>query len=293
MNVGYIGLGIMGSAMASNLLRAGFRLTVWNRTPSKADALVASGATHAESPARLASTSDVVCINVTDTPDVEAVLFGPEGVIDGARPGTIVIDHSTICPVATRTFAERLAAKSVTLLDAPVSGGDVGARSATLSIMVGGARDAFDRCMPVFQAVGKTITHVGESGAGQTCKACNQIAVLTTLAGVCEAVAFARANGLDPSTMLQVVGAGAGGSWQLNNLGPRMVAGDYAPGFMIELARKDIAIVLDAAARAGLNVQAFETASRYLNRVAGAGGGKLGTQAMLRAVAPAHEQGEG
>jgi 3-hydroxyisobutyrate dehydrogenase len=147
--------------------------------------------------------------------------------------------------------------------------------------------------MPLFQAVGKTITHVGESGAGQTCKACNQIAVLTTLAGVCEAVAFARSNGLDQSTMLQVVGAGAGGSWQLNNLGPRMVAGDFAPGFMIDLARKDIGIVLDAAKRAGLNVQAFQEAASYLDRVAGAGGGKLGTQAMLRAVAPAREQGEG
>jgi 3-hydroxyisobutyrate dehydrogenase len=292
MNVGYIGLGIMGSAMAANLLRAGFVLTVWNRTASKTDSLVAAGARRAESPAKLASVCDVVCINVTDTPDVEAVLFGPDSLSEGAKRGLVVIDHSTISPVATRDFARRLAEQSVTLLDAPVSGGDVGARNATLSIMVGGDRTAFEACMPLFRAVGKTITHVGQSGAGQTCKACNQIAVLTTLAGVCEAVAFARVNGLDPSTMLQVVGAGAGGSWQLNNLGPRMVAEDFAPGFMVDLARKDVAIVLDAACRAGLSVQAFEKAARYLDRAADAGLGKLGTQAMLRAVASDRPEGE-
>lgn len=284
MKIGYIGLGVMGSAMAANLLKAGFSLAVWNRTASKCEPLVAAGATAAGSPAELARQCDVVCINVTDTPDVEAILFGPSGITHGARPGLIVIDHSTIRPDKTREFAVQLAQNSVTLLDAPVSGGDVGARNGTLSIMVGGDAAAFEKCMPIFQAVGKRIVHLGAAGAGQVCKACNQIAVLTTLAGVCEALAFGAKQGVDLAKMIDVVSSGAGGSWQLANLGPKILAGDLQPAFMIDLALKDLRIVADNAAASGLALQTIKQAQQYLEEVQASRGGTLGTQAMIKAL---------
>jgi 3-hydroxyisobutyrate dehydrogenase len=288
MNVGYLGLGIMGSAMAANLLKAKFALTVWNRTPAKAEPLRAAGARVAASPADAASSCDVICINVTDTGDVAAILFGDGGVASRARAGLIVIDHSTIRPDATRDFAKRLTAIGVTLLDAPVSGGDVGARNGTLSIMVGGDAAAFERCRPVLQAVGKTITHVGDSGAGQVCKACNQIAVLTTLAGVCEAMSYATKNGLDLAKMVEVVGGGAGASWQLANLGPKMIARDFSPGFRIDLALKDLRIVESSGAAVGTELRAIVEARRYLERVRDAGGEGLGTQAMITTLLQPH-----
>ncbi len=284
MKVGYIGLGVMGSAMAANLLKAGFELSVWNRTRGKTEPLLALGARVADSPASVAKTCDVVCINVTDTPDVEAVLFGADGIAGGARPGLIVIDHSTIRPDKARQFAERVAKQSVTLLDAPVSGGDVGARNGTLSIMVGGDERAFERCMPIFEAVGKRIVRLGGPGAGQVCKACNQIAVLTTLAGVCEALAFGAKQGVDLTKMIDVVGSGAGGSWQLANLGPKILAGDLQPAFMIDLALKDLRIVLDNAQSSGLSLDAVTLAKKYLDEVKAAGDGRLGTQGMIRAL---------
>jgi 3-hydroxyisobutyrate dehydrogenase len=284
MRIGFLGLGIMGASMAHNLLKAGFDLTVWNRTASKAAALHAAGASVGAHPADVAASVDVVCINVTDTPDVEAILLGDDGVIHGARPGLIVIDHSTVRPDSTRAFAERLVKVGVTLLDAPVSGGDVGAKNGTLSIMVGGDSKAFEKCMPVFRAVGKTITHVGESGAGQVCKACNQIAVLTTLAGVCEALNYAKKNGLDQQKMIDVVAGGAGGSWQLANLGPKILAGDLKPAFRIDLALKDLRIVEESAAASGAELHAIVEARKYLERVRDAGGAMLGTQAMITTI---------
>lgn len=284
MKVGYLGLGIMGAAMAANLRKAGFDLIVWNRTAAKAEPLRALGATVAELPTQVAATCDVVCINVTDTPDVESLLFDEHSIASGAKPGLIVIDHSTIRPDAMRDFAKRLAKLGVTLLDAPVSGGDVGAKNGTLSIMVGGDRVAFDRCLPIFEAVGKTITYVGESGAGQVCKACNQIAVLTNLAGVCEAMSYAEKNGLDVAKMIEVVSGGAGGSWQLANLGPKILAGDLKPAFMIELALKDLRIVESSAAAVGAELHAVVEARKYLERVRDQLGGSLGTQAMIRAL---------
>ncbi len=282
-HVGYIGLGIMGSAMAQNLLKGGYKVTVWNRTIIKADALRAVGAAVATSPADLASRRpDVICINVTDTPDVEAILFGDNGLATQASPGLIVVDHSTISPVATQEFAQRLAARHVTLLDAPVSGGDVGARNATLSIMVGGPADAFERILPMLQKVGKTITHLGPAGMGQVCKACNQIAVALTLMGTCEAIALAKKSGLDVEKMLQVVGAGAGASWQISNLGPRIAQGDHNPGFMIDLILKDLAIVGDTSRRLQLPLAGTALAENYFRAVAAGGGGRLGTQAMCR-----------
>ena len=284
-HIGYIGLGIMGTPMAINLLQAGFRVTVWNRTASKCRSLKDAGAGVADSPRELArSGPDAICINVTDTPDVESVLFGNQGVAEGAQPGLIVIDHSTISPQATQRFSEQLAEQDVTLLDAPVSGGDVGARRGTLSIMVGGPKEAFDQCLTVFEAVGERITHVGGPGMGQVCKACNQIAVSCTLMGVCEAMALASKSGLSLKKMVEVVAAGAGGSWQLANLGPKIAAGDDQPGFMIDLVLKDLAIVAKSAEAQHLTLSGTEVARRYFQRAADQGHGRSGTQAMARAI---------
>lgn len=288
-HIGYVGMGIMGSAMAANLLKGGFAVTVNNRTISKCDSLLSQGANAASSPAKLAEQGpDVICINVSDTPDVEAVLFGEEGIIHGARPGLIVVDHSTISPMATKDFAARLARRGVAFLDAPVSGGDVGARNGTLCIMVGGEAAAFDRCLPMFKAMGKTIVHLGDAGMGQVCKACNQIAVVSNLMGVCEAMALAKRSGLDLSKMIEVVGGGAGGSWQLASLGPRIAAGNFAPGFMIDLVLKDLAIVSDAARKLALPLPATSLAETLFRSVKAdtteGDGGKLGTHAMAKAV---------
>ena len=288
-SIGYIGMGIMGRAMAANLVKAGFAVTVWNRTASKCEALKERGATVAGSPRALAQAGpEVICINVSDTPDVEQVIFGEDGVASGARRGLIVIDHSTISPVATQDFARRLDERGVTLLDAPVSGGDVGAQKGTLSIMVGGPDEPFARCRPVFEAVGKSITHLGPVGMGQVCKACNQIAVACNLMGVCEAMAMARKCGLDVGKMIEVVSGGAAGSWQLANLGPRIAGGDYAPGFMIDLALKDLAIVADTARQRALPLAATALAESYWRAVKadadGHDGGRLGTQAMAKTL---------
>lgn len=283
MKIGYLGLGIMGAAMAANLIKAKFDVVVWNRTIAKAEPLRKLGATVGASPAEVARQVDVVCLNVTDTPDVEQLLFGPFGVADGARPGLIVVDHSTIRPDSTRDFAERLKEQKVILLDAPVTGGDVGARNATLSVMVGGDGKAFETCRPIFEAVGKTIVHLGPSGAGQVCKACNQIAVLTALAGACEAMAYGARHGLDLRKMIDVVKTGAGGSWQLANLGPRILNGDLRPAFRVDLALKDLAAIFDTS---GAKLPTLEQAKKYLDDVREneERGGELGTQAMVRAV---------
>lgn len=283
-NVAFIGLGIMGAPMASHLLRAGYRLTVHNRTRAKADALVAAGATWADSPADAARASDVIFVNVPDTPDVEKVLLGPGGVIETARPGTIVVDHSTISPTETRRFARELGSRQITLLDAPVSGGDVGARNATLSIMVGGDAQALERVRPLLDRVGKTITYCGPSGSGQVTKLVNQVLVLGTLNAVCEAMAVVRKSGLDPATTLQAVGGGAAKSWQLDNLAPRIAAGDYAPGFMVDLAQKDLKLILDYAAELNLALPQTALVRQLYAAVQSMGGGRLGTQALFRAI---------
>ncbi len=283
--VGYLGLGIMGAAMASNLLKHGHRVLVWNRTASKAAPLVEQGAEACESPADVARRQpQVIFLNVTDTPDVDEILFGEQGVAGAAAEGLLVVDHSTISPVATKRFAERLAERGVTLLDAPVSGGDSGARKGTLSIMVGGPEAAFNEVLPLLRCMGERITRVGDSGAGQACKACNQVAVACNLLGVCEALSLAKASGLDLDKMIEVVSAGAGGSWQLTNLGPKIAAGDHAPGFMIDLVLKDLAIVADTARDHGLPLDGVALARDRFRDVAEHGGGRRGTQAIITAL---------
>ncbi len=283
--LGYIGLGIMGAAMARNLIKAGYPMIVWNRTSTKCAPLVALGATQADSPADVAVRgASILFINVTDTPDVESILFGTQGLAGTAKPGTVIVDHSTISPDATRDFASRLAQQGIDLIDAPVSGGDIGAQNGTLSIMVGGSATAVERVMPMLQVVGKNIVHLGQAGLGQACKACNQVAVVTALLGVCEALALAKASGLSMEKMIQVVSGGAGSSWQLANLGPKIARGDHGPGFMIDLVIKDLAIVLDSAERAGLSLDATAHAAELFKQIAQQGGGRLGTQAIAKAV---------
>ncbi|MEO0530013.1 MAG: NAD(P)-dependent oxidoreductase [Planctomycetota bacterium] len=281
-HVGYIGTGIMGAGMACNLLRAGVRVTACNRTRAKAEVLEADGATVADTPADVvAAGCGVIFLNVPDTPDVERVLFGERGITSTEAPdGLIVVDHSTICPVQTKAFAERLKEHGITLVDAPVSGGDIGARNGTLSIMCGGEQAAFDTVLPLLEKVGKRITHLGPAGSGQACKACNQVAAAGVLAGACEALALAKASGLDLSQVVEVISAGAAGSWQLANLGPKIAQGDNAPGFMIELMQKDLRLVTGAAAAHHLPLPIARLVESLYESAAATGHARDGTQAL-------------
>lgn len=284
MRIGFIGLGIMGRPMARNLMRAGFELTVWNRSRPGIEELTREGAAQGESPADLAAKSDVVITIVTDSPDVEQVVLGERGVIHGARPGSVVIDMSTISPDVTRAIAARLKQKQVEMLDAPVSGGDKGAIAGTLSIMVGGEEAVFERCRPVLEAMGKNIVYIGGHGAGQTAKLCNQIACAVNIQAMAETLLFAARSGIDPNRMLQAVTAGAAGSWMLTHLAPRVLNRDFAPGFMIRLQQKDLRLVLEAAERMKLPLPATALAQQMFRAVEAAGGGDLGTQAIVQAL---------
>lgn len=283
--VGFVGTGIMGAPMARNLLRAGFSVTVWNRTASKTVALVAEGATLAASPAAVAAASEVTFSCVSDSPDVEAVALGPAGIIEGAVPGSVYIDCSTISPEVARRVATAMSGRGVPMLDGPVSGGDIGAREGTLAVMVGGEAAAFDRCLPVLQAIGRTIVHVGPSGSGQVVKLCNQIAGALNLLAMAEAITFSRRAGVDPAKMLEVVGAGAAGSWMLTNLGPRAVSGDFAPGFMVDLMQKDLRLVLETAGATATPLLGAALVNQILRTLQAEDRGRDGTQAIVDAVA--------
>lgn len=282
--IGFIGLGIMGRSMAANLLKAGFEVTVWNRTAARMQPLLDMGARGASSPRGAAEASDAVITMVTDSPDVEAVLFGDDGAIHGARPGAVVIDMSTISPERTRHMAARLAEHQVAMLDAPVTGGDVGARDGTLSIMVGGDEQVFERCLPLFRAMGRHIVHVGPHGAGQTVKLCNQVIVALHLLAMGEGLAFAAKAGVDLEKMLSVVQKGAAGSWALDNLAPRVLRGDYAPGFMVRLQQKDLRLALEAAAELDLPLVGTSLVQQLLRSVQAHGGDEDGTQAIVTAL---------
>jgi len=282
--IGFIGLGIMGQPMAGHLLAAGYPLFVHSRTRSKAEPLLVRGATWCDSPVEVGRRCTILITIVTDTPDVEAVLFGPQGAAASLPRGAIVIDMSTISPAGTRALAERLAARGITLLDAPVTGGDVGARNATLTIMVGGDATAFEHVRPVLEKLGRRIVHVGPSGSGQMLKACNQVLCAVNMIAVCEALLLARRSGLDMNLVIDTLASGAGGSWALSNLGPRIAAGDLNPGFMIRLMQKDLRIVQAAAEALHLPLPGTALAQQLFRAVeAEPGGGGLGTQAMIRA----------
>ncbi len=250
--VGFVGLGIMGQGMARNLLKAGFQVKVWNRTASKMEPLVAEGAQASTTPAEVAANSDIVVTCVSDTPDVEAVILGENGIIQGAHPGLLVIDCSTISPQATRDVAAQLAAKGVQMLDAPVSGGSEGAAKGTLTIMVGGADADYERALPVFRAMGKTITHIGPIGTGQIVKLVNQILVVGNCLAMCEALLLAQAGGVDLQKTYDAISQGAAGSWMFTNRAPQIIRRDWRPGFMISLQQKDLRLVLDAADELGV-----------------------------------------
>lgn len=282
--VGFIGLGIMGRGMAHNLLKAGFDVCVWNRTAARMDAVVAAGAAAASSPADVAAHSDIIFICVSDTPDVEAVVLGADGVRAGARPGSLVIDTSTISPQAEREIAARLAERGVHLLDAPVSGGSEGAARGTLSVMVGGSAEQVARAMPYLQAVGKTITHVGEQGAGQMVKLVNQILVVVTMLGVSEALVFASAGGLDLERTLAAVSGGAAGSWMLANRGPQVLNGDWRPGFTIDLQQKDLRLVHETAAALGVPLLATDMVAGLYRTLQAQGLGQEGNHALIKAL---------
>lgn len=283
--VGFVGTGIMGAPMARNLLRAGFTVTVWNRTASKAELLAQDGAILADSPADVAAASEVTFSCVSDSPDVEAVALGPGSILHGAAPGSVYIDCSTISPEVARRVATAMSARGVAMLDAPVSGGDVGARNGTLAVMVGGDPAVFDRCLPVLRAIGGTIVHVGPSGSGQVVKLCNQIAGALNLLAMAEAVTFSRQAGVDPGKMLEVVGAGAAGSWMLTNLGPRAVSGDFAPGFMVDLMQKDLRLVLETAEQTATPLPGAALVQQVFRILQAEGRGADGTQAIVDAVA--------
>jgi len=282
--IGFIGLGLMGSGMSMNLLRAGFPITVWNRTPSKMKPLLDAGAEGAGSPREVAERSDVVVDIVTDSPDVEGVLLGPEGVIHGARPGTVVVDMSTISPSVTRRIAEELGKKDVRMLDAPVSGGDVGAKEGTLSIMVGGDEEVYEECLPIFQAMGRTITHVGDNGMGQTVKLVNQILVGMNMLGVAEALMFAKKSGVDLEKCLAAVSGGAAGSWQLTNNGAKLLRGDLEPGFKVKDYIKDLRLIMEAAADAEMPLMGTSVVQQMFRSLDAEGLRQKGTQAVIRAV---------
>lgn len=282
--VGFIGLGIMGRGMAANLLKAGFALTVWNRSASRADDLVAAGARLASSPAELAAECTLICSCVSDTPDVHEVLLGEHGVIHGAQAGSLIIDLSTISPHGARAIGMELAARGLHFLDAPVSGGSEGAAKGLLSIMVGGDPEQFTRALPYLQAMGKTITHVGGSGDGQTVKLVNQILVVGTMLAVSEALTFAKASGVDLQKTLAAVSGGAAGSWMLANRGPQCIARDWRPGFTIDLQQKDLRLVLQAADQVGAPLLATSQIYQLYRVLQQAGLGHEGNHALIKAL---------
>jgi 2-hydroxy-3-oxopropionate reductase len=282
--VGFIGLGIMGKPMAGNLIKAGFRLTVHNRSRPAVDELAGAGAAVAASPAEVARTSEVVITMLPDTPDVEAVALGPEGVLAGAPRGSYYVDMSTIAPSMSRQIAEAGAKKGVSCLDAPVSGSDQGARDGTLSIMVGGDRPAFDALQPVLAAMGRKIVYCGPSGMGATVKLCNQVAGMGTLMAVCEALMLGAKAGADLSAVIEALSGGAARSWMIENLGPKIAQRDFAPGFMVRLAQKDLRLAQALATEVGSPLAGAGLAQQLYRSVESYGGGDRGIQAMATAL---------
>lgn len=263
--VGYIGLGLMGKSMARNIVQAGFSLAVHNRSQAVVDELVGEGAQRASSPREVAENSDFVFTNLPDSPDVEMVVLGKDGVKEGSREGMIFVDNSTIKPETARNIANELSEIGVAALDAPVSGGDIGAKEGTLAIMVGGPRDAFEQTLPVFQAIGKSITYVGESGAGQVAKACNQIMVAAQMVAMGELLILAQKSGVDPRKVIDAIRGGAAQCWALDVKPQRLFVGERGPGFKAYMMHKDLGIVMDSARTYGapmpgtaVNMQLFE-----------------------------------
>jgi len=279
--VGFIGLGIMGRPMALNLIKAGFSLVVHTRTRDTAAEVLAQGATYRDSPAEVAADCDMAIIMVPDSSDVELVAAGHDGVFAGARPGLVIADMSTISPSVTRDLARRAAQHGGHWLDAPVSGGELGAIAGTLTIMIGGEVAAFERAKPVFEGMGKRVTHIGPSGHGQTAKLCNQILAAVNLLASCEAFALAAKAGLDLDKVHEALTGGAGNSWAFQNLGRKMLNGDYEPAFKVKLQQKDLRLVSEAAREMHVPLFGSEIVQQLLRVLEGEGQGEKGTQALV------------
>ena len=284
INIGFIGPGIMGGPMALNLMKGGHKLWVHARRPAAAQTLVAAGATACASPAEVARHTDVIFTIVADTPDVESVIFGEQGIAMQARPGTVIVDMSTISPTATKSIAERLARQRVEMLDAPVSGGETGAINGTLSIMVGGKPLIFERIKPLFECMGKNIVHIGDNGAGQVAKACNQIVVAVTIEAVAEALTFARKNGADPAKVREALMGVFAGSKIMEVHGKRMLDNDFKPGFKVGLHQKDMRIVMETAHQLGVALPAAALVTQHLNALMGTGDANLDSAAVVKVI---------
>lgn len=283
-SIAFLGTGIMGAPMAVNLLRAGHRVTCYNRTRAKTQPVVDAGGLAFDTAAEAAGESEIIITMVTDGPDVEAVLCGPRGALETAPAGALCIDMSTISPAVTRDLAQRLAARQMRALDAPVTGGQPGAIGGTLSIMVGGERDDFAAARPVFEAMGQTITYCGDHGAGQSVKLCNQICGAMNLLGVCEALTLGQQLGIDPEIVMTVIGAGAGSSWAMQNLAPKIIKGDFAPGFMIDTQQKDMRLVAEAAEGAQVPLPGAALAQQLWRVAQARGWGEEGIQSMAKVL---------
>jgi 2-hydroxy-3-oxopropionate reductase len=284
LKVGYIGLGLMGKSIAGNILKAGFPLVVHNRSRAAVDELASLGATAANSSAEVASQVDVLFTNLPDTPDVEKVILGEKGVIEGARAGLIAVDNSTIKPAAARAIAVKLRAKGIFSLDAPVSGGDIGARNGTLTIMVGGEAEALEKVMPVFQAMGKTVTHVGEAGAGQVAKAANQIMVAAQMVAMGELLVFAKKAGVDPRKVVDAIKGGAAQCWTLDVKPPRLFEGNRSPGFKAYMQLKDMRIVMDTAEEYGVPISSAVENTKLFQHMIDGGMGDLDNSAVVGVI---------
>jgi 3-hydroxyisobutyrate dehydrogenase len=283
--IGWIGTGVMGSSMCGHLIAAGYAATVFNRTPGKTQALLEKGAKLAQSPRAVAAASDVVFTIVGYPQDVREVTLGPDGTLAGARAGSVLVDMTTSEPSLAVEIDQAARAEQVHAVDAPVSGGDVGAREARLSIMIGGEKDVVDALRPLFEVMGKTIVYQGPAGAGQHTKMVNQVLIATNMIGVCEGLLYAYKAGLDLDRVLQSVGSGAAGSWSLNNLGTRMIAGNFEPGFFVEHFLKDMRIALDESRRMNLSLPGLALAEQLYRAVAAQGYARKGTHALMLALA--------
>lgn len=280
--VGFIGIGVMGRSMAGHLLDAGYSVHVYNRTQAKAQDLVDRGAQWQSSPGKVAAAADAIITIVGFPVDVESVYLGEDGVLAQARSGSLAIDMTTSCPNLASRIAQEAAAKGIEVLDAPVSGGDIGAREARLSIMVGGSVSGFERALPLFEIMGKNIVHQGPAGSGQHTKMCNQIAIASGMMAISEAMAYAKKSGLQPETVLKSIESGAAGSWSLTNLAPRVLKGDYAPGFFVKHFIKDMKIAIESAQAMGLDLPGLQLAKKLYDQLASKGCEDDGTKALFK-----------
>ncbi|MDQ0874841.1 3-hydroxyisobutyrate dehydrogenase [Paenibacillus sp. V4I3] len=282
--VGLVGTGVMGKSMAGHFIQAGYEVHIYNRTKSKAQELIDQGAHWQDSPGQLAQQCDVIITMVGFPNDVEEIYLGENGILSNTKPGSYVIDMTTSSPMLAKQIYEKALAHQVFSLDAPVSGGDIGAKEARLSIMVGGSREAFDAMLPLFEKIGTNIVYQGEAGAGQHTKMCNQIAIASNMMGVVEALVYAKKSGLEPSTVLKSIESGAAGSWSLSNLAPRIIAGNFAPGFYVKHFIKDMKIALQSAEEMKVELPGLSLAKSLYEQLAASGEEDSGTQALFKII---------